>query len=249
MDLTETVATLLTITKHTSQQWISAKCGYYLSQNLLRPGGLLPTLLPIISIDLDLEQSGEVILAEQLHRAAKLITIVPKSAATSFDYYSVIVPQVVDLILKNVPADIMIIPSKSKINSNQLKARFAETGALILSLLIEKEPDIGKKLILDPSFKFLKELSDLSSGALPQSLFLQSHSLQLGVTVASSKDLLLSISILSSVIGVNPSSPILAHLKQPNYLLSLFRLFVFSLKSKYVYFLQSSFEASYEMLL
>ena len=205
---------LLAILRRTSQQWINAKCGQTLSQILLSPQGLLPSLVPIVGFDIDsaspnsdsksstnIENTDEVIITEQLNRAAQLVTTIPRQAKSPTDYYKLILPQVFDLVMKTAPTEVYINP-KASTKGGHLKLRLAETGALILSLVFLKEPQVAMEQILTP---LLRPLQLLSQPRKPfQTPPIQSN------PIVSSKEMLLSLNLIHGLMTVQAPSLLLS---------------------------------------
>ncbi len=231
MDITESVASLLLVLKHTSQPWLAARCGSLLSQVLLKPGGLLPTLIPIVGIDLDSETVETVSLNEQLYRAAQLVTTVPKQSASPRAYFALIVPQAVDLILSEVPAELLLGRKRTKITSAQLKARFSETGALILAAIFRKDPQLAEELVLAP---LLQPLFALSQRANPMdaSIGIRESKYEL-IEKPSPYSVSVALAVIRALLTVQSIPQIISEFGSDALLLSLWRTLIFTNANKY----------------
>eukprot|EP01126_Amoeba_proteus_P047067 TRINITY_DN5352_c0_g3_i22.p1 TRINITY_DN5352_c0_g3~~TRINITY_DN5352_c0_g3_i22.p1 ORF type:complete len:401 (+),score=66.68 TRINITY_DN5352_c0_g3_i22:356-1558(+) len=109
-------------------KWLNQRCGQLLTAVLLRPNGLKATLLPLLS------QSN--VTTDHYIQVARLIATVPRQMQSVEKYYSLLSPQLLDLLMKSP-------------DTNNLANHHVQTATLVVLHMLEAQPELTKKYILE----------------------------------------------------------------------------------------------------
>ncbi|KAF9109228.1 transmembrane and coiled-coil domains-containing protein 7 [Mortierella sp. AM989] len=123
---------------HPTPAWIKSVSGRFLSQILLRPGG--------VRVVLEYMQGGsETVKLDQLEKAARLVTSVPDQMSSVQEYYRTICPELLEILEINLN---LLDPERSKENEKyQIKVappspQLVQTTTFVVSKLLAKNPAI-----------------------------------------------------------------------------------------------------------
>ncbi|CAO3642946.1 unnamed protein product [Cunninghamella echinulata] len=118
---------------HPTPAWLRGICGRFLSRILLKPKGVS------VVLEFTIGDASQVKLAE-LEKITKLVLSVPRQMTSVESYYAVITPQLLEL-LKNAHP-----PYTSK----------DQAVTFIISRIISKHPELGKKYFVSPTIGLLE---------------------------------------------------------------------------------------------
>ncbi|KAF9418015.1 transmembrane and coiled-coil domains-containing protein 7 [Podila epigama] len=124
---------------HPVPVWLKSVCGRFLSQILLKPGG--------VRVVLEYMQGGaETVKLDQLERVARLVTSVPDQMSSVQEYYKTICPQLLDILERNLN-----IPNPD-LSARQVEQRkvthpspqLVQTTTFVVGRLLSKSPAVSQ---------------------------------------------------------------------------------------------------------
>ncbi|CAG8710072.1 7348_t:CDS:10 [Gigaspora margarita] len=139
----EALTMLLGSPLHPAPKWLKNVCGRFLTQILLRPNGVKSVMNFMIGGE------SEVGLT-QFETISKLILSVPAQAKSSEDYFSIICPQ-----LLNILQSTSTLPSLQIPNINNITLPIVKVAAFTIIRMADKFPVITKKFIIANIFSTL----------------------------------------------------------------------------------------------
>ncbi|KAG0353743.1 hypothetical protein BC939DRAFT_455998 [Gamsiella multidivaricata] len=137
----ESLTTLLSSSSpmHPTPAWLKSVSGRFLSQILLRPGG--------VRVVLEYMQGGaDTVKLGQLERVARLVTSVPDQMSSVQDYYRTICPELLEILEMDLK---LVDPDQDKTKMTEQQSRITppspqlvQTTTFVLSKLLAKSPAI-----------------------------------------------------------------------------------------------------------
>ncbi|KAF9199682.1 hypothetical protein BGZ49_010174 [Haplosporangium sp. Z 27] len=136
----ESLTTLLSSSSpmHPTPVWLKSVSGRFLSQILLRPGG--------VRVVLEYMQGGtETVKLDQLEKVARLVTSVPDQMSSVQEYYCTICPELLEILEMDLH---LLNPKKSKTSAIQQiriappSPQLVQTTTFVVSKLLTKNPAI-----------------------------------------------------------------------------------------------------------
>ncbi|KAF9348787.1 transmembrane and coiled-coil domains-containing protein 7 [Mortierella sp. AD094] len=123
---------------HPTPAWLKSVSGRFLSQILLRPGG--------VRVVLEYMQGGaETVKLDQLEKIARLVTSVPDQMSSVQEYYRTICPELLEILAMDLG---LLDPEKSRTTGNQQfriappSPQLVQTTTFVVSKLLTKNPVI-----------------------------------------------------------------------------------------------------------
>ncbi|KAK5823500.1 hypothetical protein F5H01DRAFT_273596, partial [Linnemannia elongata] len=190
---------------HPTPAWIKSVSGRFLSQILLRPGGVRVVLEYM-------QGAGDTVKLDQLERVAKLVTSVPDQMSSVHEYYHTICPELLEILEMDLKAQQLI-----------------QTTTFVVNKLLSKNPAVGQVEIVakevEPLWKVVTiEEADETCG---DNVGVIGAASSLDPIVASEYDVVKAVMFLYTfLVGNEPSPPLFkAFLGQAS--LGLYQLYEF----------------------
>ncbi|KAK3809755.1 MAG: hypothetical protein J3R72DRAFT_376914, partial [Linnemannia gamsii] len=192
---------------HPTPVWIKSVSGRFLSQILLRPGGVRVVLEYM-------QGGGDTVKLDQLERVAKLVTSVPDQMSSVHAYYRTICPELLDILEMDLTAPQLI-----------------QTATFVVGKLLSKNPAVGQVEIVakevEPLWKGVT-FEDADETLIDDIGVIETAGGGLDPIVASEYDVVKAVMFLYTFLVGNEPSPLLfkAFLSQAS--LGLYQLYEFS---------------------
>ncbi|KAG0045824.1 transmembrane and coiled-coil domains-containing protein 7 [Gryganskiella cystojenkinii] len=126
---------------HPTPMWLKSIAGRFLSQILLRPGG--------VRVVLEYMQGGkDTVKLDQLEKISHLVTSVPSQMSSTQEYYQIICPELLEVLERNleVPGD----PLYSKYRTTLPSGVLVQTATFVVGKLLTKNPAICQVQVVAP---------------------------------------------------------------------------------------------------
>ncbi|KAF9920859.1 hypothetical protein FBU30_009194 [Linnemannia zychae] len=126
---------------HPTPAWIKTVSGRFLSQILLRPGGVRVVLEYM-------QGGGDTIKLDQLERIAKLVTSVPDQMSSVHEYYHTICPELLEILEMDLKASGSLGPEYQKKQAIMRilppSPQLVQTTTFVISKLVAKNPAVAQ---------------------------------------------------------------------------------------------------------
>ncbi|ORZ21893.1 hypothetical protein BCR41DRAFT_23073 [Lobosporangium transversale] len=215
--------------KHLTPTWLKAVSGRFLSQILLRPGGVRVVLEYM-------QGSSEIIKLDQLERIARLVTCVPDQMSSVHEYYRTICPELLEIIELDLKLDDPDQTNEAKKQHILPSPQLVQTTTFVINKLMMKNPAICQVEIvakeIEPLWKWgtqanqkIPVMSDTAS--MPVGEEGDGDDLELDPLVASEFEISKATMFLHSLLVGNEPSPALFQAFLGQAAQSLYRLYEF----------------------
>ncbi|KAF9543314.1 hypothetical protein EC957_000976 [Mortierella hygrophila] len=126
---------------HPTPAWIKSVSGRFLSQILLRPGGVRVVLEYM-------QGAGDTVKLDQLERVAKLVTSVPDQMSSVHEYYRTICPELLEILEMDLKASGSLgLEQLKKLTMTRItppNPQLVQTTNFVVSKLLSKNPAVGQ---------------------------------------------------------------------------------------------------------
>lgn len=126
---------------HPTPAWIKSVSGRFLSQILLRPGGVRVVLEYM-------QGAGDTVKLDQLERVAKLVTSVPDQMSSVHEYYHNICPELLEILEMDLKASGSLgLEQQKKLAMTRItppSPQLIHTATFVVSKLLSKNPAVGQ---------------------------------------------------------------------------------------------------------
>ena len=126
---------------HPTPAWIKSVSGRFLSQILLRPGGVRVVLEYM-------QGAGDTVKLDQLERVAKLVTSVPDQMSSVHEYYHTICPELLEILEMDLKASGSLgLEQQKKLTMTRVtppSPQLIQTTTFVVSKLLSKNPAVGQ---------------------------------------------------------------------------------------------------------
>lgn len=126
---------------HPTPAWIKSVSGRFLSQILLRPGGVRVVLEYM-------QGAGDTVKLDQLERVAKLVTSVPDQMSSVHEYYHNICPELLGILEMDLKASGSLgLEQQKKLAMTRItppSPQLIQTTTFVVSKLLSKNPAVGQ---------------------------------------------------------------------------------------------------------
>ncbi|KAF9130715.1 hypothetical protein BGW39_002763 [Mortierella sp. 14UC] len=126
---------------HPTPAWIKSVSGRFLSQILLRPGGVRVVLEYM-------QGGGDTVKLDQLERVAKLVTSVPDQMSSVHAYYHTICPELLDILEMDLRASGSLGQEQQKRQAltriTPPSPQLIQTTTFVIGKLLSKNPAVGQ---------------------------------------------------------------------------------------------------------
>jgi hypothetical protein len=126
---------------HPTPTWIKSVSGRFLSQILLRPGGVRVVLEYM-------QGGGDTVKLDQLERIAKLVTSVPDQMSSVHEYYHTICPELLEILDMDLMASGRLGPEQQKrlamTRITPPRPQLIQTTTFVVGRLLSKNPAVGQ---------------------------------------------------------------------------------------------------------
>ncbi|KAI1300530.1 transmembrane and coiled-coil domains-containing protein 7 [Mortierella claussenii] len=120
---------------HPTPTWIKSVSGRFLSQILLRPGG--------VRVVLEYMQGGaDTVKLDQLERIARLVTSVPDQMSSVQEYYRTICPELLDILERNLQLMDPDQDNRERASRAPPSSQLVQTTTFVVGKLLVKNPAI-----------------------------------------------------------------------------------------------------------
>ncbi|CAG8804286.1 9156_t:CDS:2, partial [Racocetra persica] len=215
----EALTMLLGSPLHPAPKWLKNVCGRFLTKILLRPNGVKDVMNFMIGGESEVGLS-------QFEAISKLILSVPAQAKSSEDYFSIICPQ-----LLNILQSTSALPSLQTSNTNDATLSVIKVTAFTIIRMADKFPAITKKFIIANIFGTLWKWW----GLIPedsQSFQGYNSSTDLDPLIMDEQDLQLTIATIHHILVGSEPIPGLLQMFLEDSVVPLYYLYSFTCFSK-----------------
>ncbi|KAF9287108.1 hypothetical protein BGZ88_008752 [Linnemannia elongata] len=126
---------------HPTPAWIKSVSGRFLSQILLRPGGVRVVLEYM-------QGAGDTVKLDQLERVAKLVTSVPDQMSSVHEYYHTICPELLEILEMDLKASGGLgLEQQKKLAMTRItppSQQLIQTTTFVVNKLLSKNPAVGQ---------------------------------------------------------------------------------------------------------
>ncbi|KAF9211136.1 transmembrane and coiled-coil domains-containing protein 7 [Podila verticillata] len=138
---------------HPVPMWLKSVCGRFLSQILLKPGG--------VRVVLEYMQGGaDAVKLDQLEKVARLVTSVPDQMSSVQEYYRTICPELLDILEMDlrIPNPALTAKQREQRRVTLPSPQLVQTVTFVVGRLLNKSPVISQTEIVaqevDPLWKW-----------------------------------------------------------------------------------------------